>query len=659
MKKHIKKAFNNKKISAIVLEYILAIECLLLIILLLKENIDLKTVTDQSGIKWSYSINNGYIEDLCYHSGKIGSIIEIPDNINGYPVISIKGKDNGLNIFNDKNNKVVKEIIIPDSIKIIKQNTFKNCSGLKKINIPDSVEKIEAKVFEGCSNLKEITISQLVTSIEKETFNYCVSLEKINLPDNLKYIEDSAFSNCNSLKNINLPESLNTLGESAFSYCTDLEEITIPKNIQRIGYNSFISCTSLSAVNIHNGLTSIGNNAFNDCSNLQRIVIPDSVNSIGIGAFMNCSSLKEIIMPKELIGIEKSTFYNCSNLQTINLKENIEKIEVQAFANCENLKNINIPAKTVNIGAYAFYGCKNLINMQIDKNNKCYTFENGILYTKNKSEIVSCINNKDSIIRFPEYIKTIKEGAYRGNNYIEKIYLDNNIEKIESFAFANCNNLADIYIENKKEDILFSNGWNLNTYAYIHDSDCKHIVEQISQKDNNISTEIKCGDTHTFRVNSNTQNLKVRVISEGAFQNSNKVSEIIYPNEDGIYVIEGIKRNIKILLQSKNDAGGVYIRYVDASGNDIEQSEYIEEKIGEKYNIKPKNIEGFGIIKDDSINKDGIFTDDLITLTFTYQKVNRLEINLLEGQDILLYIIVILSTILINLIIYVIVDRFK
>ncbi len=660
-KKGIKK-YNKKKTVIILLEYILTIICVALIFLLIQDNIDSNTYIDENGVRWNYSIENGNAINIYYHSGKLSDSVKIPENIKGYPVTHIGNVEANKNIFNSTKNDIVNKIIVPDSIKTIGEASFKNCKLLQKIELTNNIINIERGAFEGCSSLKEIELPENITELKSAIFQDCTNLESIKLPEKMEVIGDNAFTNCFRLEKLNIPDNLTVVGESAFANCMNLAEIRIPKKIQRIGHNTFMSCESLEKIDIPNGVLSIGSDAFNGCKSLKQIELPNSITTIGMETFMNCELLESITLPRYLDAIEKSCFYNCKNLKEIKIGDDIEKIEVQAFAGCESLTNINISSNVKEIGSYAFYGCDKLEQINIDKRNKNYIFENGMIFTKDKTELICNIQNKENNLKIPDSVITIKRGAFRGNDLLNKVIIGKNIQQIEEFAFANCNNLADIYIENKKENILFSNGWNLNTYAYIHDSDCKHIVEQISQKEdkeNKISTEIKCGNMHTFKVNGNTQNMKVRVISEGQYYNSNKVSEIIYPNEDGIYVIEGINRNIKILLQSKNDAGGVNIRYVDGTGNDIEQSEYIEGKIGEKYNIIPKIIEGFGIIKDGSINKDGIFTDDLITVTFTYQKVNRLEINLLEGQNILLYIIVILSTILLNLIIYIIVDRNK
>lgn len=685
MSKHARKMFQNKKVIAIILEYILAIECLLLIFILLKDKIETNTVVDKNGIRWSYSIENGYAENVCYQSGNLGTVVTIPETLNGYAVISIKGESTNQNIFHSYQNQNIKEVIIPKSVQYIGEDSFKNCTALEKIEIPDTVVTVGARAFEGCIslnnvtmspnvitisdslfngciNLKEITISKDVFSIAKEAFQNCFALEKIELPEGLQSIGDNAFSYCYNLQDIELPKGIKMIGEGVFSYCKGITEITLPENLERIGYNTFLSCVNLTKINIGEKILSIGNGAFNNCINLKDITMPESVTAIGNQAFMNCTSLENMIIPKNVVAIEKATFYNCTNLKSINIGDKIEKIEIQAFAKCESLNHIKLSSNIKHIGEYAFYGCDSLESIEIDKNNPYYMIQDGVLYNKDKTELISCISNKQNEITILDTVLKIKEGAFRTNQYIKKIYLKANIQEIENFAFAECSKLTDIYLENKKENIILAPNWNVDTHNYFHDKDCTHMVEEQSQDGTQITnqvTQIKCGENHTFKVAGDIQDMKVRVVSEGEYQNSNKISEIITPNTEGVYTISEINRDKKIVLQNEDIAGGVIIRYMDTQGNEISEENQINGKIGEKYHTTSKYISGYKVLEDDNLKESGILKEELITITYQYQKIERTPIDLFENQDIEVYVIIILVTILANCVIYLIKDRKK
>ena len=54
----------------------------------------------------------------------------------------------------------LEEIEIPNGVKNIPKNCFKNCLNLRSIKIPDSVEFIDATAFIGCVNLENIFANQ-------------------------------------------------------------------------------------------------------------------------------------------------------------------------------------------------------------------------------------------------------------------------------------------------------------------------------------------------------------------------------------------------------------------------------------------------------------------------------------------------------------------
>ena len=71
--------------------------------------------------------------------------------------------------------------VIPDSVKKIRSDAFRGCTGLTTIVIPDSVTWIGEGAFSGCSGLKSVTIGTDVRRIENNVFNSCDSLKQIIL----------------------------------------------------------------------------------------------------------------------------------------------------------------------------------------------------------------------------------------------------------------------------------------------------------------------------------------------------------------------------------------------------------------------------------------------------------------------------------------------
>ena len=169
----------------------------------------------------SYELNeqkDGYIVSSC---GSSATSVEIPDEINGLPVVGIKG-----GAFENRSN--LTSVTIGNNVISIDSHAFYGCSGLTSITIPDSVTSIGDYAFFGCSGLTSITIPDSVTSIGWSAFDGCSGLTSVTIPDSVTSIDSYAFSGCSGLTSIVIPDSVTSIGEYAFSGCSGLTSITIP-----------------------------------------------------------------------------------------------------------------------------------------------------------------------------------------------------------------------------------------------------------------------------------------------------------------------------------------------------------------------------------------------------------------------------------------------
>ena len=169
---------------------------------------------------------------------------EIPAHIENMPVVSLEGL---------QESPLQREVIIPDTVRIIRDMCFEFNKQVTKFVIPESV-----------------------TKIGEHAFAFCDMLEKIIFPDNLETLPlGGAVENCPALKKIHLPEHLKEIPECFAGDCTGLEEIIIPESVTRIHALAFNCCENLKSVKLPSGLTYIGNGAFSGCPMLERPAIPD------------------------------------------------------------------------------------------------------------------------------------------------------------------------------------------------------------------------------------------------------------------------------------------------------------------------------------------------------------------------------------------------
>ena len=153
--------------------------------------------------------------------------LEVPSMIDGCVVTEIQSV-----AFKHKNK--LESIILPDTIKTIKEGAFIECSSLKSIKLPKDLKTISSWLFDGCTSLTSIDIPEGVEVIEQYAFNMCENLTNINLPNTLLKIENNVFDGCKNLKEIVLPNKLETLNEMAL-YRTYFDNLIIPASVVNIG----------------------------------------------------------------------------------------------------------------------------------------------------------------------------------------------------------------------------------------------------------------------------------------------------------------------------------------------------------------------------------------------------------------------------------------
>jgi len=148
---------------------------------------------------------------------------------------------------------------------------------------------------------------------------------------------------------------------------------------------------------------------------IYKVFILEGVTSIGDNAFYGCTAMNKISLPNSLISIGIGAFCWCSNLKTIFLSRNVKKLSGYAFD-------------------YSF-----LQSIEVDNVNPFYSSEDGVLFNKNKNELVSYPQSRagsytipysvtstaphafsyyssyDCLIEFPSSVKNIGENAFFGS----------------------------------------------------------------------------------------------------------------------------------------------------------------------------------------------------------------------------------------------------
>ncbi|MCQ2079715.1 MAG: leucine-rich repeat domain-containing protein, partial [archaeon] len=181
---------------------------------------------------------------------------------------------------------------------------------------------------------------------------------------------------------------ITSIGAETF-HTSDLVTVDIPDSVVSIGPLAFCECRSLENVNLGKGLRTIGEYAFMDCDRLGRIDLGEIVTEIGYNAFENCTGLMAFTSSPVL-----------------------ESLGDHAFLNCRCLRAVALPSTVRHIGRNPFADCIVMGMVTIDAGCEAYVTENGVVYTSDRTEIVSYPAFRTGPFRVPDTVRRIRGGAF-------------------------------------------------------------------------------------------------------------------------------------------------------------------------------------------------------------------------------------------------------
>ena len=135
---------------------------------------DVKESTD-----FEYVIEGGQAKITKYVGND--QYITIPDSIEGAPVTEVS-------YYAFEANYDIVSVQLPETVTLIGEDAFMDCSALEEVNIPEAVTGIDRGAFVACTSLTEVTIPQNVAYVHEEAFTACEGLTTLRIlnPD-LKY----------------------------------------------------------------------------------------------------------------------------------------------------------------------------------------------------------------------------------------------------------------------------------------------------------------------------------------------------------------------------------------------------------------------------------------------------------------------------------------
>lgn len=339
------------------------------------------------------------------------------------------------------NSVTLRDVIIPDGKSLVGTVTYNGVVAEENnVKIPYKLATAEGDLTSGSTIITQTSGK----STEEKTSHFgAVATEK---PKYSGYYTDTAtFSFDEKANNYTL-----NIGKTKPEYVVakfnkDFTKVTISKNgndSDGLMKNDAFAYVNMEGITEHHLQQT-----------LKEAEVLDGVKSIGNLTFYSCLHLTDVNISNSVISIGRDAFSACDKLVNVNIPNGLTDIGARAFEGCISLKNIIIPSSVTNIGNFAFNGCYSLKSIEVAEDNSNYSSEDGVLFNKNKSNLICCPGGKAGEYTIPDFVTSMSSGAFSNCRSITKVVIPNTITSIPYGAFTQCYALTDVVIPNSVTSI--------------------------------------------------------------------------------------------------------------------------------------------------------------------------------------------------------------
>jgi len=249
----------------------------------------------------------------------------------------------------------------------------------------------------------------------------------------LQYIRENMAENLQELDMVDALFEDNIIPDGTFDSCTCLTSVIIPDSMKKNNNWAFCGCIALTS------MTASPNNRFYTSEN---------------GVLFNKNKTKLIFYPPRRQG-------------DYIIPDSVKEIGREAFQFCYGLTSVTIPDSVTEIEGMPFYFCNNLISINIsdsvkDSTKHLFASENGILFNREKTVLISYPQGRQGEYIIPDSVKEIGACAFHHCYGLTSVFIPNSVTEIGEAAFALCDGLKSVVIPGSVieigEEAFFSTG---------------------------------------------------------------------------------------------------------------------------------------------------------------------------------------------------------
>ena len=339
--------------------------------------------------------------------------------------------------------------VIPQSVKTIGKQAFRETVYGYSITIPDQVEKIEEFAFAYNDNPRMLTIGKGVKEIGKNAFIGCNNLRSIHVmsrepveidetvfKSSYTYFPDSIYNK--AILYVPTGARINYMTTpcwNKFKHIVETDglspcdgDVLEPDGSSLVFAVTSVSGKTCEVVGVKSTATG-------------RISIPTqaegcSVNGIGSRAFYYKEGITHIDIPTSVTYLDDYALYYCSDIESVELPSSLQRIGYFALGGLAKVTRIIIPKSVTDIDRGIFTADSMMTSVTVEAGNPVYDSRGGcnaVMETATNRLVAGIYT---SVI--PQETKTIGYFAFNSQKKLKSVKIPHGITCIDEYAFNNC-----------------------------------------------------------------------------------------------------------------------------------------------------------------------------------------------------------------------------
>ncbi len=296
-------------------------------------------------------------------------------------------------------------------------------SSAKFITIPNSIRKINSDAFKNCSNLMTVFYGGTIEDWCKIQFmnEYATPMYYAN---SFYMLKKQAWE---EMTTISVPETITILNDYQFYGFTHLSHIDLPDTMIRVCQYAFAKCSSIEELIVSSSF--IDEHILMDCDKLTRLTLGYLDSTISLGFFFggSNSSIPESLTEVTILGGTQ--------------------IQNYAFRGIKNLTKLILPNTLVKVGNGIVDGCDKLLYNEKD---------NGLYLGNEENPYLILMRMKDKeveVFNIDPQTKFIADSAFYQASYLKEIVIPTSVIEIGSSAFRYATSLKTIMIPERVQEL--------------------------------------------------------------------------------------------------------------------------------------------------------------------------------------------------------------